>query len=443
MRSPIILFAGAVLFVTYHQANSSTVSLNAVSGVGSGSVTWTTTAATVGDALKAVDSLKATYAGKNPNRRLYVPVADTTVTSSDVIYSVKVRIRARSDIDLSGTYDGLKVGINLNGTDYPDPAIDEQRTVYSYYEHSWLKSPATNAAWTWTEVNAVQAGCVTAKTARSQSTTYAVDHAQIVVNFGPASNTAPVAAAVAVAGEDTVGDILTGSFTYSDADGDAQGISRLAWYRADDTLGTNKAAITGVTGTTCVIPPVAEGKYVTFEVTPVASSGVSEGAPVESRYFGPIKVPTGAAPVAATVAIAGLPLVSEPLAGSYTYSDADGDIESGSLQRWLRDGVAIAGATSATYTLTEDDFGTMIQFEVTPIAATGTPMGGIATLSAAVGPIDRATATAHRATTRITAKQPTADLRYDLRGRAVSSGEGVGFVRTGTAGAVHVTGCVR
>ena len=67
-------------------------------------------------------------------------------------------------------------------------------------------------------------------------------------------------------------------------------------------------------------------------------------------------------------------------------ADAEGDLESGSTYRWLRNGTAIAGATSLTYSPVAADAGTMLSFEVTPRAATGTP-AGLPVVSAAVGPV--------------------------------------------------------
>jgi len=43
--------------------------------------------------------------------------------------------------------------------------------------------------------------------------------------------------------------------------------------------------------------------------------------------------------------------------------------------RWLRNDIAITGATAINYTLTAADSGTAIKFEVTPVAATGTSPG--------------------------------------------------------------------
>jgi hypothetical protein len=78
------------------------------------------------------------------------------------------------------------------------------------------------------------------------------------------------------------------------------------------------------------------------------------------------------------------------LTGSYTYSDADEDLEGSSTFRWLRDGTPISGATELSYTLVPADLGAMIVFEVTPVALTGVSPG-TPVASSAVGPVEEAT----------------------------------------------------
>lgn len=65
----------------------------------------------------------------------------------------------------------------------------------------------------------------------------------------------------------------------------------------------------------------------------------------------------------------------DTLVGSYDYSDLENDLEGASRFRWLRDGDAIVGASKKRYTLVADDNDSVISFEVTPVAATGTDTG--------------------------------------------------------------------
>jgi len=85
------------------------------------------------------------------------------------------------------------------------------------------------------------------------------------------------------------------------------------------------------------------------------------------------------APTATSVSISGTPNIGQLQTGNYTYTDTDGDTEGTSTYRWLRDAVAMGGATSSTYTTVQDDVGTTLTFEVTPVASTGTSPGVAAT----------------------------------------------------------------
>jgi hypothetical protein len=87
-------------------------------------------------------------------------------------------------------------------------------------------------------------------------------------------NVAPVASAVSISGTAEFNQLLTGNYTYSDADGDAEGASTFRWLRNGTTVvGTNQTYTT-------VSADV--GQTLTFEVTPVALIGVSPGVAVTS-----------------------------------------------------------------------------------------------------------------------------------------------------------------
>lgn len=80
----------------------------------------------------------------------------------------------------------------------------------------------------------------------------------------------------------------------------------------------------------------------------------------------------GRAPVASSVsfsapsAIDGLIKKSEVATSSYTFSDADGDAESGTSFQWLRAGADIASATASTYTTVQDDVNANLTVKITP-----------------------------------------------------------------------------
>jgi hypothetical protein len=114
-----------------------------------------------------------------------------------------------------------------------------------------------------------------------------------------------------------------------------------------------------------------------------AFEGVATAAPLLH-----VEYSTGpnTAPTASDVSISGTPEVGQVLTGNYTYSDQQGDPQGASIYRWLRDGVAISGASARTYTLASGDLGARIRFEVTPVAATGASPG-TAVQSPEVGPV--------------------------------------------------------
>ncbi len=204
-------------------------------------------------------------------------------------------------------------------------------------------------------------------------------------------NQAPVASNVNFTGTLEVGQVLTGSYTYSDNEGDLEGTSTYQWYRADDGSGSGQAAIGGATALTYTLQVADETKYVSFEVTPVAQTGTSPGAAVMSAYQG--AVPPNQAPVASNVNFAGTLVVSEVLTGSYTYSDYESDPEGTSTYQWYSadDGsgtnqAAISGATALTYTLQAAQDGKYVSFEVTPVALTGNSPGA-AVMSAYQGAV--------------------------------------------------------
>lgn len=96
------------------------------------------------------------------------------------------------------------------------------------------------------------------------------------------------------------------------------------------------------------------------------------------------------APIASNVKVSGNLEVGETLTGSYTYYHPQGKPEEGTAFRWLRSETAdgtyspIPGATGITYTLTAEDAGKYLKFEVIPKIA---EKAGEPAVSDAVGPV--------------------------------------------------------
>ncbi|MES2675414.1 MAG: S8 family serine peptidase [Pseudomonadota bacterium] len=201
----------------------------------------------------------------------------------------------------------------------------------------------------------------------------------VVSNAILLGNTAPQVTGVSIsgatAGKSVVGANLTGTYNFSDVDGDLEGSSSYRWFR-------NGTAISGATSVTYSVTAADSGQLLAFEVSPIALTGTVQGLNVRSG-----NVAINAIPVAQLATIVdsngGSLVVGDSLTGSYTYFDSDSDAQGVSKYRWLRNGAAISGATSATYVLTGADSGQSIVFEVTPVASTGS-LSGIAVKSAAL-----------------------------------------------------------
>ena len=82
------------------------------------------------------------------------------------------------------------------------------------------------------------------------------------------SHSPPVASEVAVSGTLRPGFILTGSYTYTDAEDMRERNTSYRWRRADDNTGTNAADISGATTDTYTLVAADVGKYLSFCVTP-------------------------------------------------------------------------------------------------------------------------------------------------------------------------------
>lgn len=97
----------------------------------------------------------------------------------------------------------------------------------------------------------------------------------------------PVATDVAVSGDPYPTSVLTGTYTFTDPDGDVEGTSLYQWYEATDASGTDELKLLGEKSLTYTVSGDMTGKYLAFEVTPVSATGGAdylEGVPVKSAY---------------------------------------------------------------------------------------------------------------------------------------------------------------
>ena len=149
----------------------------------------------------------------------------------------------------------------------------------------------------------------------------------------------------AISGTPTEDQTLTASNTLADADG--LGVISYQWQR-------DGVDIAGATASTYTLLDADVGATITVVASYTDGQGTAES--VSSAGVGPIAnmndAPTG------SVTISGIAAEGQILTASNTLADADG---LGAISyQWLRDGVAIGGATASTYTLGVADIGTII-----------------------------------------------------------------------------------
>ena len=180
---------------------------------------------------------------------------------------------------------------------------------------------------------------------------------------------APVASNVTVTGTRREGETLTADYTYSDADGDAQGATVLQWWRGG---GPPAVAIPGATGRTYVLQAADVGQIVRAFVTPVAQTGLPKtGAQVKSAD-GAVVV---GLPRATDVTIEKPTATRASFQANYTYSGEG--TEQGTTYQWFWKGQAVSGATQRTFafdslTIPSSSATEELAVEVRPRSAQGT-----------------------------------------------------------------------
>ncbi|MDJ0906252.1 MAG: FG-GAP-like repeat-containing protein [Woeseiaceae bacterium] len=151
----------------------------------------------------------------------------------------------------------------------------------------------------------------------------------------------------------------------TDADGQALVLSSTALPTFCDPLVDNGNG----TGAINCSPTIGDAGDYAITVT------VSDPVPETDDETFTLTVVGNEPPVASDVAITGTLALTEILTGTYTYSDAEGDLEGLTTFRWLRDGTPIPGETGTTHTVVAADVEAALVFEVTPVALTGALTG--------------------------------------------------------------------
>jgi hypothetical protein len=214
-------------------------------------------------------------------------------------------------------------------------------------------------------------------------------------------HTPPSAGSVAMTGGLYITGRLTGTYAYSDLDGDLESGSTYQWYRDADSNPGGETPIPGATS--LAYSPVNDDQnhYLVFEVTP--ADKYHAGSAVRSAATGPVTFdPSNAAPSASGCAVAGPKDINGNLVvnshflytASYTYNDVEGDPESGSTYQWYLDAdmnpsngnETLVSSGSLSFSPPASAAGSYLFFRVTPRASRGTSSGAACT-TAAAGPI--------------------------------------------------------
>jgi hypothetical protein len=94
--------------------------------------------------------------------RLYTPTDDhvalfnfTNPTAAGVIHNVKVFVVVRG---LDPVDQGTQVGVKVGSTEYWSATKSWNSTSYITLHHVWETNPGTSSAWTWSDINSLQAG---------------------------------------------------------------------------------------------------------------------------------------------------------------------------------------------------------------------------------------------------------------------------------------------
>jgi hypothetical protein len=176
-----------------------------------------------------------------------------------------------------------------------------------------------------------------------------------------------------------IGVTRTGTFTYTDPEGNSAGTHTYQWYRATMSNGSDAVAIAGAASTTYK-PVKADGqKYISFEVTPKDILG-GVGTPAKSNFYY-----INAVPVASNAYMTGTSFVpGQTIIGVFTYLDPENDPQGTAVYTWYRrdnstqdynNPGTIIGNSSSTYKLKTADAGKYIWFKVKPVATSGSTPG--------------------------------------------------------------------
>ncbi|UTA49221.1 Ig-like domain-containing protein [Simiduia sp. 21SJ11W-1] len=313
---------------------------------GATNATYTLTDAEVGKAI----TVQASYTDDQGFSESPISAATAAVAGVNDGASVSITGTALEDETLTAT---------VNDPDGANGAI-----TYQWFADGVAIGGATNATYTLTDAEVGKAITVQATYTDdqgfSESPTSAATAAVAGVNDG---------ASVSITGTALEDETLTA--TVNDPDG-ASGVISYQWY-------ADGVAIGGATGNTYTLTDSEVGKAITVQATYTDDQGFSE-SPISAATAAVAGVNDGA-----SVSITGTAQEDEVLTA--TVNDPDG--ASGAITyQWFADGVAIGGATNATYTLTDAEVGKAITVQATYTDDQGFSESPISAATAAVAGVN-------------------------------------------------------
>lgn len=196
-------------------------------------------------------------------------------------------------------------------------------------------------------------------------------------------NDPPIATNAAIIGSSTyyIGEHLNATFTFTDPDGDLEGLHTYKWYNATSTSGASMTAISGAVKDTFTIRMADGGKYIGVVPTPVDDKGLSGIGDTSVFHY------VNAAPVFSDTTVQNLVhpnsfAVGETVTANFIYYDKEGNTAGTNQYQWYRSSssswtgaTAISGATSTTYKIVEADKDKFIAMKARPVANAGSTPG--------------------------------------------------------------------
>ncbi len=162
-------------------------------------------------------------------------------------------------------------------------------------------------------------------------------------------NTPPQVSNVTISGTLSVGETLSASYTYTDAENDPEGATTFQWYRATSNAGAGAAAISGATAQSYTLTSADEGKFIGVKVTPVASTGITPGDAVTNYTSTAVPVPVCPSETLTKTHTAGS---VAPVTQTITYKLVNSNLATpdGTNQCWIAQNL---GATVQAYSATD------------------------------------------------------------------------------------------